>query len=48
MVRPPCSDSLTHGYQTAKKKISASSIYFQSMPYQVNMVRPGGGKYMVR
>lgn len=31
--------SLTHGYQTAKKKISSSSIYFQSMPYQVNMVR---------
>jgi glycine hydroxymethyltransferase len=27
---------LTHGYQTNKKKISSSSIYFQSMPYQVN------------
>ena len=28
--------SLTHGYQTAKKKISSSSIYFESMPYQVD------------
>ena len=31
--------SLTHGYQTAKKKISSSSIYFTSMPYQADMVR---------
>ena len=29
-------NSLTHGYQTAKKKISSSSIYFESMPYQVD------------
>ncbi|RUS34731.1 serine hydroxymethyltransferase [Jimgerdemannia flammicorona] len=28
---------LTHGHQTAKKKISSSSIYFESMPYQVVM-----------
>jgi glycine hydroxymethyltransferase len=33
----PSGGHLTHGYQTAKKKISSSSIYFQSMPYQVNM-----------
>jgi len=26
---------LTHGFYTAKKKISASSIYFQSLPYDV-------------
>jgi glycine hydroxymethyltransferase len=29
---------LTHGYQTAKKKISSSAIYFESFPYQVDMV----------
>ncbi|KAI9599216.1 serine hydroxymethyltransferase [Syncephalis fuscata] len=32
----PSGGHLTHGYQTAKKKISSSSIYFQSMPYQEN------------
>lgn len=31
----PDGGHLTHGYYTAKKKISASSIYFQSFPYQV-------------
>ena len=33
----PSGGHLTHGYQTAKKKISSSSIYFESMPYQVDM-----------
>lgn len=28
---------LTHGYATAKKKISSSAIYFESFPYQVDM-----------
>eukprot|EP01134_Creolimax_fragrantissima_P002645 CFRG2645T1 len=32
----PSGGHLTHGYQTAKKKISATSIFWQSMPYQVN------------
>ncbi|WFD43503.1 glycine hydroxymethyltransferase [Malassezia psittaci] len=31
----PDGGHLTHGYYTAKKKITASSIYFQSFPYQV-------------
>ncbi|KAI3650619.1 hypothetical protein MP228_004100 [Amoeboaphelidium protococcarum] len=33
----PSGGHLTHGYQTAKKKISATSIFFESMPYQVDM-----------
>lgn len=31
----PSGGHLTHGYQTAKKKISSTSIFFESMPYQV-------------
>jgi len=32
----PSGGHLTHGYQTDKLKISATSVYFQSMPYQVD------------
>jgi glycine hydroxymethyltransferase len=32
----PSGGHLTHGYQTAKKKISATSVYFESMPYRVD------------
>merc|ERR1711934_716512 len=32
----PSGGHLTHGYYTAKKKISATSIFFESMPYQVH------------
>merc|ERR1712072_1132192 len=34
----PSGGHLTHGYYTPKKKISASSIYFESLPYKVDPV----------
>ncbi|KAI8813574.1 serine hydroxymethyltransferase [Cladochytrium replicatum] len=34
----PSGGHLTHGYATAKKKVSSSAIYFESLPYQVDMV----------
>jgi glycine hydroxymethyltransferase len=32
----PCGGHLTHGFYTATKKISASSVYFESLPYYTN------------
>ncbi len=32
----PSGRHLTHGYYTNKKKISVSSIYYESLPYEVN------------
>ena len=34
----PLGDHLTHGFQTPKRKVSATSVYFESMSYAVNSV----------
>ncbi|GJQ12458.1 hypothetical protein GpartN1_g4294.t1 [Galdieria partita] len=34
----PSGGHLTHGFYTAKKRVSASSIYFESLPYRVSPV----------
>jgi len=34
----PSGGHLTHGYYTAKKQVSATSIYFESLPYKVDPV----------
>jgi glycine hydroxymethyltransferase len=32
----PSGGHLTHGFMTAKKRVSATSVYFESMPYRVS------------
>ena len=32
----PSGGHLTHGYYTSKKKVSATSVYFESLPYKVD------------
>jgi glycine hydroxymethyltransferase len=32
----PSGGHLTHGYQTNKRRVSATSIFFESMPYRVH------------
>ena len=34
----PSGGHLTHGFQTTKRKVSATSVYFESMPYVVDKV----------
>ena len=34
----PSGGHLTHGFQTPKKKVSATSVYFESMPYVVDSI----------
>ena len=36
----PDGGHLTHGFYTSKTKVSATSVFFESMPYKVRPVHP--------
>lgn len=40
----PSGGHLTHGFQTPNRKVSATSVYFESMPYVVSNCQLGFGE----